>query len=459
MSHRFLESSMNFNRIVCSNGITHSDAKGPVVYLMSRDQRVADNWALLYAQQVALEMKKPLCVLFFLDTKRKNSYRYHYEFMIEGLKEVELSLEKKNIGFVKLIGKAEKKLLPVIKSMKASALIADFSPLGKGKHRREVLSGIKEIPYYEVDTHNVIPVTVVSNKQEYAARTFRPKYYKEIENYLTDFPNPVFHSFKMIEKSTNSTWQEYEKAIEQIPYSNKPNILLSGEEKAREMMQNFINNGLKSYSLEKNDPTKNSLSNLSAYLHFGQISAQRIAVNIYNSDVSQSEKDVFLEELLVRRELSDNFCFYNANYDSLLGAPNWALKTLKEHKSDSREYLYSVDELENAKTHDNLWNASQMEMVKTAKMHGYMRMYWAKKILEWSTTPEDAFDTALYLNDKYELDGRDPNGFVGILWSIAGLHDRPWFERPIHGLIRYMSYEGAKRKFDIKAYIDKINSI
>jgi deoxyribodipyrimidine photo-lyase len=161
----------------------------------------------------------------------------------------------------------------------------------------------------------------------------------------------------------------------------------------------------------------------------------------------------FLEELIVRRELSDNFCYYNQNYDNLQSFPAWARSTLEEHARDRREYLYTPEELERAHTHDDLWNAAQLEMVRRGKMHGYMRMYWAKKILEWSPSPAEALHAAIYLNDRYELDGRDPNGYVGAAWSIGGVHDRAWKERAIYGKVRYMSYNGAKRKFDVQAYI------
>ncbi len=161
----------------------------------------------------------------------------------------------------------------------------------------------------------------------------------------------------------------------------------------------------------------------------------------------------------MRRELADNFCFYNEHYDNFKGFPDWAKKTLNEHRHDRREYLYSLEQLETAQTHDDLWNAAQKEMMKTGKMHGYMRMYWAKKILEWTETPEEALKIAICLNDKYELDGRDPNGYVGVAWSIGGVHDRAWFPRPIFGKVRYMSYRGAQSKFDVKAYIKKVSSL
>jgi deoxyribodipyrimidine photo-lyase len=206
----------------------------------------------------------------------------------------------------------------------------------------------------------------------------------------------------------------------------------------------------------RNDPTQNGQSQLSPYLHFGQLSAQRVALEVVGRNAPPAAEEAFLEELIVRRELADNFCFYNASYDSFKGFPRWAQVTLHDHRKDPRAYSYTLKELENARTHDDLWNAAQTEMIVKGKMHGYLRMYWAKKILEWAENPEQALRTALYLNDKYELDGRDPNGYAGIAWSIGGVHDRPWKERGIFGKIRYMSYQGMNSKFNITGYIKKV---
>ncbi|MFW5721799.1 MAG: deoxyribodipyrimidine photolyase, partial [Desulfohalobiaceae bacterium] len=188
-------------------------------------------------------------------------------------------------------------------------------------------------------------------------------------------------------------------------------------------------------------------------LHFGQIAAQRVAQEVLSFKTRTAYKEAFLEELIVRRELSDNFCFYNPAHDSVDGFPEWAGKTLDAHRKDPREHVYSLEEFEQARTHDPLWNAAQMEMVTRGKMHGYMRMYWAKKILEWTASPEEAMDVAITLNDRWELDGRDSNGYTGIAWSIGGVHDRAWPERPVFGKIRFMNDRGCRRKFDVDAYI------
>jgi deoxyribodipyrimidine photo-lyase len=227
-----------------------------------------------------------------------------------------------------------------------------------------------------------------------------------------------------------------------------------GEKAARKQLTQFVEKRLEGYDTLRNDPNENSQSDLSPYLHFGQVSAQRIALEVLKTP-NTKDREAFLEELIVRRELADNFCLYNPNYDSAEGFPSWAKKTLDTHKDDKREYVYSLKQFEEAKTHDRLWNAAQNEMKKTGKMHGYMRMYWAKKILEWTKNPEQAMKIAIHLNDKYELDGRDSNGYAGIAWSIGGVHDRPWFNRPVYGAIRYMSAGGAKGKFNVEAYCNR----
>jgi deoxyribodipyrimidine photo-lyase len=235
------------------------------------------------------------------------------------------------------------------------------------------------------------------------------------------------------------------------------NWLKPGEGAAHKALKKFIDSKLDIYDDLRNDPNADALSNLSPYLHFGQISAQRVAL-IVSSLANHPSAESFLEELIVRRELSDNFCYRTPDYDSFKGFPDWAKKTLNEHRKDEREFVYSLKEFERAETHEDLWNAAQKEMVNRGKMHGYMRMYWAKKILEWSSSPEEALKIAIHLNDKYELDGRDPNGYTGCAWAIGGLHDRAWAERPVYGKIRYMNRNGAKRKFDIDKYISTHSS-
>ncbi|MHC1704459.1 MAG: deoxyribodipyrimidine photo-lyase [Tenuifilaceae bacterium] len=426
---------------------------GPIIYWMSRDQRVNYNWALFYAYEKAHENNQSLIVVFVLAPSFGEANLRHYDFMLKGLEEVEKKLSEKGIKFSLLKGDPIQVLTEYIKTNKVSLVVSDFDPLIIKRDWKNKLNSIITIPHHEVDTHNIVPCWIASNKLEFGAYTIRPKIKRLLSEYLTDFPeipiNPI--TTNLINWADVLDWLNLSDDVKPISWIN------SGETEAKKMLFDFIKTGLSGYSTRRNDPNENGQSNLSPYLHFGQISAQRIAIEVMKSATPNDDKAVFLEELIVRRELSDNFCFYNPDYDSISGFHSWAKETHKIHRDDKREFLYSLEEFEFSKTHDPLWNAAQMEMVKTGKMHGFMRMYWAKKILEWTSSPEEAMQTAIYLNDKYSIDGRDPNGYTGIAWSIGGVHDRAWGEREVFGKIRYMNYNGCKRKFDVDKYINRIN--
>jgi deoxyribodipyrimidine photo-lyase len=298
-----------------------------------------------------------------------------------------------------------------------------------------------------------VPCWIASSRQEWAAYSFRPKVHRLLSEFMDEFPALKMHPFPWKNREEND-WVEAEKSIGADAFP-KAKWIKPGEEAASEHLAYFLDQKLSRYGSDRNDPVRDGQSNLSPYLHFGQISAQRIALQVI---ASLQDSSSFLEELVVRRELSDNFCYYNSFYDSFSGFPDWAKETLRKHENDPREYIYTQKELEAAQTHDDLWNAAQLEMVHKGKIHGYLRMYWAKKILEWMSSPDDALRIAIYLNDRYELDGRDPNGYTGIAWSIGGVHDRAWREREVFGKVRYMSYKGMSGKFAVKAYIRKVES-
>ena len=436
-----------------------NERKGAVIYWMSREQRVNDNWALLFAQELAIKENSPLGVIFCLSPEFLGAKSYQYNFMLKGLKEVENDLTGLNIPFFLLYGDPGKKIPQFLQSHEAGALVSDFSPLRIKDQWQKSIALEVSVPFYEVDGHNIVPCWQASAKQEWAAYSIRPKIHRLLDEYLVNFPPMRDHPFPWPEIVDND-WQAANRSIwvDDTKDVNDPDFKWAepGERAARRHLDDFIVGGLTRYDSDRNNPVLDGQSGLSFYLHFGQISAQRVSISALSSMTDSSS---FLEELVVRRELADNFCYYNTQYDSVQGFPNWAKETLKQHERDPREYLYRIDELEKAKTHDDLWNAAQMEMVCRGKMHGYMRMYWAKKILEWTISPAEALKIAIYLNDRYELDGRDPNGYTGIAWSIGGVHDRAWKERAIFGKVRYMNYNGAKRKFNIRAYIEKVESI
>lgn len=445
---------INPNRIrLLQDGDT---TNGPVIYWMSRDQRVHDNWALLFAQQLALEKKKPLVVIFNLVPDFLEAAIRQYGFMLKGLKEIEEELANYHIPFFLLTGKPEIEISKFLIESNASILISDFDPLKiKRIWKREIAKKIS-IPFYEVDAHNIVPCLFVSDKLEFAAHTIRPKINKALIEFLDEFP-PLQKMKQNEFASDKIDWSNVHKSLNINRDVKEVDWIIPGQSAGLKVLEVFLQNKFDQYNELRNDPTKDGQSNLSPYLHFGHLSAQRIALETQRLNGNKDSEKSFLEELIVRRELSDNFCYFNPKYDSFEGFHNWAKTTLNEHRKDEREFVYTLKEFEQAKTHEDLWNAAQLEMITTGKMHGYMRMYWAKKILEWSKSPEEALKIAIYLNDKYELDGRDPNGYTGIAWSIGGVHDRPWFERAVFGKIRYMNRSGAKNKFDIEAYIKKFN--
>ena len=249
-------------------------------------------------------------------------------------------------------------------------------------------------------------------------------------------------------------WKDLDRSVKPVDYWT------GGTHAALKRLKHFIDHGLANYPEQRNHPENDGTSQLSPYLHFGHISPLTIALAAQKAlrakKVTQTAYDSFVGELIGWRELSVNFVKHVPNYDTIDCAEPWAQKTLREHAADKRDPLYTLEQLEKAQTYDELWNAAQMQMVNFGWMHNYMRMYWAKKILEWSPNPAVAFQNAVYLNDKYELDGRDPNGYAGIAWAITGVHDRPWFDRPIFGSIRYMSGASTGKKFDSKRYIRNV---
>ncbi len=447
-----MKHSVDLRRINALN--SHKASIGPVIYWMSRDQRVHDNWGLLYAQELAEKNGQELVVVFCLVPHFLEATARQYGFMFKGLMEVDRELNKHNISFHLLLGNPSSEIVKFARKIKAGAITTDFDPLRIKKEWRESVAHNADCAVFEVDSHNIVPCGKASPKLEYGAYTIRPKIKKLLGEYLTDFP-PLEKQRRELLNLTITDWQKAYAYLHIDQKVSEVDWCVPGERAAKQVLQIFIKERLSYYENKRNNPNVDGQSNLSQYLHFGQIAAQRIVLEITKVGDNNGSAKAYLEELIVRRELSDNYCFYNPYYDSVEGFPNWAKKTHNEHVSDRRDHVYSLEDFEYARTHDKLWNSAQLQMLKTGKMHGYMRMYWAKKIFEWTNNASEAFRIAIYLNDKYELDGRDPNGYVGVAWSIGGVHDRAWFERPVFGKIRYMSYSGCRSKFNVDEYIEK----
>lgn len=376
---------------------------------MARDQRVEDNWAFLFSQRLAIKNRVPLHVIFCLTDKFLGATLRHFVFMLKGLEEVSNDCHKLNINFHLLRGQHSVEIPKFVKSNGMGALICDFSPLRI--HRGWVESIMKalpgDVPLVQVDAHNIVPIWIASGKQEYAARTIRNKINTKLEEFLTEFPPVIKHPHKASSGPGKIDWKSVLKSLKVDESVAEVKWIQAGYQNAAGVLESFINQRLSIYATQRNDPTVNALSNLSPFFHFGQLAPQRAVL-----EVSKHKKkyktgvEAFCEEAIVRRELSDNFCFYNENYDNFNGLTDWAKITLNAHRKDTRPYLYTRKQLEEGKTHDDLWNAAQNQMRVEGKMHGFLRMYWAKKILEWTKTPEDALSEAIYLNDRYSLDGR-----------------------------------------------------
>jgi deoxyribodipyrimidine photo-lyase len=428
-----------------------------VLYWMQASQRVEYNHALEYAILMANELRQPTIVFFGITDHFPEGNERHYTFMLEGLREVKRSLEKKGIQMVVLHKSPELGAIQLAK--RASLAVVDRGYLRIQKEWRNSAASRMDCPLIQIESDVMVPVEETSSKEEYAAATLRPKINMKLNHFLVPLKqtDPVvdslsleFDSFDIEDIGETISKLRIDRSVKKVSSFH------GGTKEAKRHLQVFLEERLDQFPELRNNPTLDYLSHLGPYLHFGQISPLFIALKALETKSPGTE--AFLEELIVRRELSMNFVFYNEKYDSFDALPEWTKKTLRAHKKDKRQYTYTLEELESAKTHDPYWNAAQKEMVIKGKMHGYMRMYWGKKIIEWTKTPEEAYRIALYLNNKYELDGRDPNGFAGVAWCF-GKHDRPWGERPIFGNVRYMNDKGLKRKFDADEYVKMMSQL
>jgi len=480
----------------------HGGVKG-VAYYMHRDQRLQDNWAALFAQKLALEDNLPLYVIAGISVTHPDcpeATRRTLDFSLGGLEEVAKECAKLNIEFHLLQDMTKSmadRVLDFVKESKVGCVVTDFSPL---RAHRKICEDLKEKIakldgpcLYQVDAHNVVPVWETSDQQEHTPRDIRKKIMCKLGQFLTEFPPVIKHPVDTAYPCKAIDWdlvrkdQKADESVKPVEWA-KPGTL-----QGYEMLASFIKNRIKIFDTGRNDPNVKALSDCSPWFHTGQLSVQRSVLQVRRSagtyeakgiavhpmDMVEDEEDsedeedeeeepayrdpktpaeaakAFIEEAIVRSELSDNYCYYNEKYGKIEGAADWAVQTLNDHRKDKREWLYTRDELAEAKTHDDLWNSAQIQLTSEAKMHGFLRMYWGKKILEWTESPEQALEFALYFNDHYSLDGADSNGIAGCMWCIAGLHDQGWNERAVFGTVRYLSYIGCKRHFDISNFIAK----
>ena len=431
-----------------------------VLYWMQAAQRAEYNHALEYAVREANKLKLPVVVVFGLTDGYPEANLRHYAFMLDGLADVKQALAKRDMQM--LVVRKSPELAAVEMSQDAAVLVTDAGHTAIQRQWRRDAAKNANCKMVEVETNLIVPIREVSDKENYSAGTLRPRINKQLPEYMVKVKHvkPKQSSLKMKFDGVECfDISNVEEALAKLDVDGSVGIVKEykgGTSEAKKRFALFVKHKLDGFADKRNDPSMDYCSGMSPYLHFGQISPLYLAMQV--DEVVSPGKESFLEELIVRRELSFNFVYYNRDYDKYSCLPPWAVNTLRFHGSDKREYVYTLEQLEKAQTHDRYWNAAQKEMVLTGKMHGYMRMYWGKKILEWSKTPKQGFEMALYLNNKYELDGRDPNGYAGVAWCF-GKHDRAWSEREVFGKVRYMNAGGLKRKFDIEGYVCKVEKL
>jgi len=429
---------------------------------MQMFKRASHNYALNFAIQMANEHQLPLVVYEGLKFYYPWANDRLHAFILEGVEEKQAEFSERGIRYVFYLQRNEHDPKHTVAQLarEATLLVTDDYPCFIIPEHNERIAQLN-LPVYAVDANGMVPLSALP-KEEYAAYTIRPK----VQRLLPDLPRSIVTSHVDVQKpalevecpETNVTADNISELVGQcdIDHSVKPSSLYHGGTKAgRARLKRFVSAILPHYDKTHNEPSVDGVSRLSPYLHFVFLSIQEIVLAVENSKAPKAAKDAFLEQAIVRRELSFNLTRHNPHYDSLKSLPPWALQTMRDHADDLRPDLIDEEKIEAAETYDELWNAAQRELVNTGHLHNYVRMLWGKKVIEWQRTYEMAFELLVHLNNKYALDGRDPNSYAGILWCF-GKHDRPWFEREIFGAIRYMTSRSMAKKFNARRYMGSV---
>lgn len=435
-------------RVTYLNRKNYPESRNLVIYWMQASVRIVDNLALAKAMQISRETGRHLKVVFHLNSRFPEANYRHFLFLADGLRDVMSQLQRNRISFELLSGDFYQDFTRV--GQEAFCIVCDRGYLRIQREQQEWLAKEMPCPVIAIEDNLLVPVESASYKAEWAARTLRPKLAGKLEYFsgaFTPFDYDRSESPVTADAHNVARLDHFLEEVKQQRYLS-PVTMRGGEGEAIRLLDAFVAEKLARYDADRNHPALQATSRLSAYLHFGMISP----LTIYRRCASLPGAAPFIEQLIVRRELAHNYIYYTPRYDCYEALPEWSRRTLREHAADQRPYLYDCATLESAATHDPCWNAAMREMLQTGYMENTMRMYWGKKIIEWSKSPEEAFQTMLLLNNRYFVDGRDANSFVGVGWCF-GLHDRPWQERPVFGLVRYMNEAGLRRKYDMEKYI------
>ncbi|MDD5083729.1 MAG: deoxyribodipyrimidine photo-lyase [Candidatus Moranbacteria bacterium] len=433
-------------------------SSGPVVYWMSRDQRVRDNWALLYAQKEAVKRKVPLVVLFcFVPHFLKGTLR-QYGFMLKGLSQVESGLKKRNIPFFFLSGEPKEAIPSFLRRVKASSLFVDFSPFQTKKRWLKDVSRKVSLPIFEVDSHNIVPCWRLFSAQAKSTESFRVKLRSALPSFLNAFPVVRKHPISFRGKIPAIDWKHI---VDTLPLDcsvTEVSWVKSGETEAQKTFRKFLKQRIREYKSGKvqSGAREEWQWRLQPYLHFGQLSIQKVVWAVMHSEIDPRFKAMFLEALITRRELADHFCEFNPYYSSVRGFPKWAQETLDRHRDDMREHTYSKRMLEQCKTHDKLWNSIQREFALSGRIFGWARIYWAKRLLEWTRSPEEAIRIAITLTEKYGISGWDTSSYLNITRAIGGTYDTPSkTARPVFGKVPSINPDHRETRRDFRIYAGK----
>ena len=429
-----------------------------ILYWMQQSQRGEWNHALEYAIRMAKEQDCTVLSVFGLTEDYPDGNARHFHFMVQGLQDAQESLAKRDVKLLIRMGNPPDVALEL--KDEAVAIVCDRGYLRHQREWREQVAEQVDCQVIQVESDLVVPIESASDKQEYAARTIRKQLMEQYEDYLEKLsrlmPPKSSTGYSMATEDISSA----DSFVENLntDHSVAPvEEFTGGTKAAKRLFSTFMNNHLTEYDEHRSDPHLQHVSYMSMYLHLGQISPCYLLSEVKQSH-SYDNRDSYIDELLVRRELAANFVFYTPDhYDDWQGLPDWARETLEDHKDDDREKVYTRSELENAETDDEYWNAAMTQMKQRGYLHNHMRMYWGKRILAYTNTPRYAYKTALYLNNKYFLDGRDCNSFANIAW-LFGRHDRAWQERDVYGKVRIMTPGGLEGKTDIDKFVEMVEA-
>ena len=459
-----------------------------VLYWMTATRRLSWNYALDRSLELARELQRPLLILEALSVDYRWASARHHRAVLDGMAEHTRALEHTPIGYHPYVEPepgAGSGLLHSL-SARAAAVVTDDSPTFLTPSLLRAAARLRECAVEAVDSCGLLPIRA-TDRAFGAAVHFRRFLQKELPRHLGDPPSadplgsPLTIPFDHVPHEVAARWPAATPDLLEggrwgdlpLDRSIAATGWRGGSQGGRQQMDHFLDHGLPRYAEERNDPNADVASRLSPWLHYGHLSSHEVFHSVARREgwsmIRLSERadgrrhgwwgmsssaEAFLDQLVVWRELGFGFCVHRPDYATYASLPEWARATLEHHMDDPREHRYDVEQLESASTHDELWNAAQRQLVEEGVVPGYLRMLWGKKILEWAASPRDAFHIMIELNNRYALDGRDPNSYSGIAW-VMGRFDRGWPQRPIYGKVRSMSSAAARRKLDLDGYLER----